>query len=88
MRNRTDDTGICRYLAPMSKAAKSEVDKLRAAYANAVLAFNAAAAVLILHFAADSVPTAEEIATEEESRAAVVATRRKIWGVPPSRADR
>jgi hypothetical protein len=72
----------------MSKAAKPKSDRLRAAYARAVLAFNAAAAVLIVHVAADSVPTSAEIATEERLRAAVVAARRKIWPAPPSLAGR
>ena len=66
-------------LRAMSEAAQSEVDELHAAHASAMLAFNAASAVLILRLAANSVPTAEEIATEEEARAAVVATRRKLW---------
>jgi hypothetical protein len=66
----------------MSKAAKPKIDKLRAAHALAVLKFNAAAAVLIVHVAADSVPTAKEIATEEKRRAVVVATRRKFWPAP------
>jgi hypothetical protein len=75
-------------LRPMKKPATPTIDKLHAAHAKAVLDFNAAAAVLILHVAAGSVPTAKEIATEEKRRAAVVAARRKIWPVPPSREDR
>lgn len=57
----------------------SENEDLRAEYAAAVLAFNAASAVLIVHFAADTVPTAEDMAAEEESRAAVVAVRQLLW---------
>ena len=66
----------------MSKPAKSKGDKLHAAYARAVLAFNAAAAVLIVHVAAGSVPSVEELAAEEKLRAEVVAARRKIWPAP------
>jgi len=72
----------------MRKTSKPDLDKHFATYARAVLDFNAAAAVLIVHVAAGSVPTAKEIATEEKRRAAVVAARRKIWPAPPSRADR
>ena len=79
MWQRTDETELRRYLAAMSKKATSEVDILHAAHASAVLAFNAASAVLIVRLAENSVPTAEEIATEEEARAAVVTTRRKLW---------
>jgi hypothetical protein len=61
------------------KPANRRLDKLRSAYANAVLAFNAASAAMILNLAADRAPTDELIAAEEASRAAVVAARRKLW---------
>ena len=61
------------------KTANPEVDDLHGVYASAVLAFNAASAALILHLAANSLPTDGEIAAEEESRDAVVAARRRLW---------
>ena len=61
------------------KTANPEVDELHGVYASAVLAFNAASAALILHLAANSLPTDGEIAAEEESRDAVVAARRTLW---------
>jgi len=61
------------------KPANPELDKLRSAYANAVLTFNAASTAMILNLAADKAPTDELIAAEEESRAAVVAARRVLW---------
>jgi hypothetical protein len=61
------------------EVAKSEVDRLRDAYAAAVLAFNAASSVLILKLAENALPTDEQIATEENARAGVVATRRTLW---------
>ena len=67
-------------LRTMSKnTANPEVDDLHGGYASAVLAFNAASAALILHLAANSLPTDGEIAAEEESRDAVLAARRKLW---------
>ena len=63
----------------MTKArAKPELHELRAAYATAVMAFDSASAVLILHFAAGTLPTNEQVATEEASRAAVIATGRQF----------
>jgi hypothetical protein len=53
--------------------------ELRSAYALATLTFNAVSADLILKFAANLRPTDEQIAAEEESRAAVVAARQKLW---------
>ena len=50
------------------KIANPEVDDLHGIYASAVLAFNTASAALILHLAANSLPTDEEIGAEEESR--------------------
>ena len=61
------------------KAVNPEVDDLHGVYASAVLAFNASSAALILHLAANSLPSNEQIAAEEESRAAVLAARRKLW---------
>ena len=52
---------------------------LRTSYANAVLAFNAASATLILKFAANLRPADEQIAAEEDARAAVVAARQNLW---------
>jgi hypothetical protein len=60
------------------KSANPETVSLHAAYASAILTFNAASAALILHLAADSLPD-EQIAAEEESRTAVVVARRKLW---------
>ena len=57
----------------------AELNALRGTYANALLAFNAASAALILSFAADVPPNDEVIAAEEESRAALVAARKKLW---------
>jgi hypothetical protein len=62
-------------------AGEPGVDDLHSAYAKAVLAFNLASAALIVHLAAGSRPTDGQIATEEESRATVVAARRKLWAV-------
>ncbi len=61
------------------KPANHGLDKLRSAYANAVLAFNAASAAMILNLAADRAPTDELVSAEEASRAAVVAARREFW---------
>jgi hypothetical protein len=81
VRYRTELPGNPVYLAMMNeKTAKTEVDDLHGVYASAVLAFNAASAALILHLAANSLPTDGEIAAEEESRDAVLAARRKLWG--------
>lgn len=68
-------------LLPMSDEAikPGGGDRDREAYAAAVLAFNAASAVLILRLAANALPTDDEIAAEESARAAVVATRRTLW---------
>ena len=60
-------------------APKPTMNELRGAYARATLAFNAAAATLILAFAANLRPADEQIVAEEESRAAVVTTRRNLW---------
>jgi hypothetical protein len=57
----------------------AEMNALRGTYANALLAFNAASAALILSFAADVPPNGEVIAAEEEARAALVAARKKLW---------
>jgi hypothetical protein len=61
------------------EAAKSEVDRLRDAYAAAVLAFNAASSVLILKLAENALPTDGQIAAEEDARAGVVTARRALW---------
>jgi hypothetical protein len=61
---------------PPSKAAMND---LRGEYARATLAFNVAAANLILKFAANLRPADEQIAVEEESRAAVLTARRNLW---------
>ena len=61
------------------KAATPDMDVLIGAYAAAALAFNAASSTLILKLAENSLPTGEQIATEEVARAAVVATRGKLW---------
>ena len=60
--------------------AKHVVKDLRTSYANAVLAFNVASATLILEFAANLRPADEQIAAEEDARAAVVAARQNLWG--------
>jgi hypothetical protein len=57
----------------------AEMNALRDTYANALLAFNAASAALILSFAADVPPNDEVIAAEEDARAALVAARKKLW---------
>jgi hypothetical protein len=62
-----------------AETVKSDVDRLRHAYAAAVLAFNAASSVLILKLAENALPTDEQIALEEDARAGVVATRRTLW---------
>jgi hypothetical protein len=62
------------------KVEKPGMDELRGTHANAILAFNAASATLILRFAANLPPSDEQIAAEEEARARVVATRRDLWG--------
>ncbi len=62
-------------------AAKPEQERLLDSYAAAVLAFNAASAVLILHLAENSLPTAAQISTEEKARAAVVTARQKLWAL-------
>jgi hypothetical protein len=59
--------------------AKQEISDLRDAYSAAALAFNAASSTLILKLVTDSLPTGEQIATEEVARAAVVAARRRLW---------
>jgi hypothetical protein len=56
-----------------------EATELRDAYAAAVLAFNAASAILILALAADSRPTDEQIAAEMEARADVESARERLW---------
>ncbi len=38
-------------------------------------------ATLILHLAAEALPTAREISAEENARAAVIAARRNLWAV-------
>jgi hypothetical protein len=63
------------------------MDDLRGAYANAILAFNAASATLILKFAANVLPTDEQIAAEEKARAAVIAARRDLWAAQQLRAQ-
>lgn len=60
-------------------APKPAMNELRGAYARATLAFNTASADLILKFAANLRPADEQIAAEEESRVAVIATRRSLW---------
>jgi hypothetical protein len=62
-----------------SKVPKASVDDLLHAYEVAALRFNAAAAPMIFHLLAKSLPDAEQIATEEDARAAVVATRGELW---------
>ena len=74
------------------RPATPALDDLRGAYAAALVVFNAASAALILNLAADLIPADELIATEEESRAAVVAARRKLWAAyakqtPPKAAS-
>jgi hypothetical protein len=61
------------------KVPKPSVDELLKAYEVAALTFNAAAAPMIFHLLAKSLPTGEEIASEEVARAAVVATRGELW---------
>jgi uncharacterized membrane-anchored protein YhcB (DUF1043 family) len=48
-------------------------------YQSAVLDFNAASTALIRHLAAESLPGDDLIAAEEDSRAAVVGARQKLW---------
>jgi hypothetical protein len=60
-------------------ATKPAMADLRGAYARATLAFNAASADLILKFAANLRPADAQIAAEEQSRAAVLTTRQKLW---------
>jgi hypothetical protein len=57
----------------------AKMDKLRAAYASALLAFNAASAALIINFAMDVAPSDELVATEESARDALVGARRELW---------
>jgi hypothetical protein len=57
----------------------AQLDKLRAAYASALLAFNAASAALIINFAMDMAPSDDLVATEESARAALVGARRQLW---------
>jgi len=63
------------------RTANPQSESLIRAYQVALVAFNAASATLILHLAAASLPTAEEISAEENARAAVVAARRELWAV-------
>lgn len=53
--------------------------EFRDAYAAALLAFNAASAILILALAADARPTDEQIAAEMEARANVESARERLW---------
>jgi hypothetical protein len=64
---------------PKKPATKPVMADLRGAYARATLAFNEASANLILKFAANLRPADEQIAAEEQSRAAVVTARQNLW---------
>ena len=62
-------------------ATDSQLDALFQVYRVAVVAFNTASAALMLHLAAKSLPTAQQISAEENARAAVVAARRNLWAM-------
>jgi len=62
-------------------AAHSRSEAVFRAYRVAVIAFNAASERLMLHLAAESLPTAQEVSAEEHARAAVVAARRNLWAM-------
>ena len=57
---------------------QAEQDELRA-YLLAMVEFNAASTPVIVAFSAGGAPSAAEITREENARAKVVETRRRIW---------
>ena len=61
--------------------AMPESEGLLRGYQFAVLAFNAATARLIHHLAALTLPSDQEISAEEDARATVVSTRRRVWDI-------
>ena len=70
----------------MSQEAKQQRDDLLDSYEAAIVAFNAASSSLILQLAANSRPTDEELASEQDACAAVVTARLELCAAydPPT----
>jgi hypothetical protein len=74
-------------LAAMDKRpAKVRAEEFLPAYRHAMSAFDEAHATLKAHLGAESLPTSEEISVEENTRAAVVVFRRRLWAAYRDRA--
>lgn len=71
----------------MGKQSPRANAQLIAGYEAALLTLNAATTALILHLAANTRPTAAEMAAEASARAAVEEARTRLWPLASSRAS-